>query len=96
MHKREMNRYNHERTDKEYVRFYYSKEWQSVRQLALKRDNYLCVRCRSNGIIRLAEMVHHKIPIKLDNTKRLELDNLESLCEACHNATDHNPPPSKI
>lgn len=80
-----------ERTDKEYVRFYSTKEWELVRLLALQRDNYLCVRCRAKGIIKLAEMVHHKTPIKVDYNKRANLSNLESLCEACHNATDHTP-----
>lgn len=94
-HKSENNRYNNERTDKEYVRFYSTKEWELVRLLALQRDNYLCVRCRAKGIIKLAEMVHHKIPIKVDYNKRTNLSNLESLCEACHNKVDHKPPPSK-
>lgn len=93
-HKGEQNRYNKERTDKQYVRFYSTKEWQLVRLLALQRDNFLCVRCRSKGIIKLAEMVHHRIPIKVDYTKRADLSNLESLCEACHNEIDHQPPPS--
>lgn len=94
-HKQEINKYNKERTDKDYVRFYYSKEWQQLRMLVLKRDGYLCVSCRSKGIVKLAEMVHHKIPIKIDYNKRLDLDNLESLCEACHNKIDHNPHPFK-
>jgi len=92
-HHQEYHRYNEERTDKELVRFYYSKEWQRVRELVLQRDNYLCVRCRQAGIIKPAEMVHHIVPLKIDYTKRLEIDNLESLCEACHNKVDHSPHP---
>ena len=92
-HKSETNRYNRERTDKEYVAFYKTKEWQLVRGLALARDGYQCVSCKKKGIRKQAEMVHHKIPVKKDWSKRLELTNLESLCEACHNAIEHQKPP---
>ena len=95
-HKVEINRYNYERNDKDYTRFYYTKEWERVRLLALQRDGYFCVRCKDKGIVKVAEMVHHKTPIKVDYSKRLDLSNLESLCEACHNKIDHSPPPSKI
>ncbi len=94
-HKKENNRYNYERNDKDYTRFYYTKEWKRVRELVLQRDDYLCVRCRNNGIIKLAEMVHHKIRIKIVYCIRLDLSNLESLCEACHNKIDYKPPPPK-
>ena len=88
-HKSETNRYNRERTDKDYVAFYKTKEWILVRGLALARDGYQCVSCRKQGIKKPAEMVHHKIPVKKDWSKRLELTNLESLCEACHNRKEH-------
>ena len=88
-HTSETNRYNRERTDKDYVAFYKTKEWILVRGLALARDGYQCVSCRKQGIKKQAEMVHHKIPVKKDWSKRLELANLESLCEACHNAIEH-------
>jgi len=88
-HKQEHNRYNKERNDKEYVSFYKTKEWVQIRKIALARDRYQCVSCKRKGIIKQAEMVHHKIPVKKDWTKRLELTNLESLCEACHNAIEH-------
>lgn len=88
-HKSEINRYNKERTDKQYVAFYKTKEWGIVRALALTRDGYQCVECKKKGVKKLAQMVHHKIPVKKDWTKRLELNNLESLCEACHNRKEH-------
>ena len=88
-HKKEYNRYNRERNDKEYVEFYKTKEWQQMRKLALARDRYQCVMCRNKGIITMADMVHHIIPVKKDWNKRLELDNLMSLCDACHNGIEH-------
>ena len=65
-----------------------------MRGLALTRDRYQCVMCKQKGIIKKAEMVHHIVPLKKDWNKRLELTNLMSLCEACHNAIDHSEAPT--
>ena len=66
--------------------FYNSPEWQKVREAALMRDRYLCVRCG-----RPAEEVHHKKHLTADNigdvSVSLNLDNLESLCKDCHFAS---------
>lgn len=88
-HIQEKNRYNRERTDKRYTDFYKTDEWEITRGLALARDHYQCVMCRWKGIKRPAEMVHHIVPIKKDWSKRLELDNLISLCNECHNGIKH-------
>lgn len=85
----EYNRYNRERTDKKYTDFYKSNEWEIVRELALARDGYQCVMCRWRGIKKAADMVHHIVPIKKDWSKRLDLDNLMSLCDGCHNGIKH-------
>ncbi|TWK49239.1 hypothetical protein CHCC20347_1522 [Bacillus paralicheniformis] len=39
-------------------------------------------------------MVHHIVEVKQDWSKRLDLSNLESLCNACHNKVhgDRNKP----
>lgn len=88
-HIQEKNRYNTDRNDKQYVEFYKTKEWEIVRELALARDGFMCVMCRQKGFIKKAEMVHHIIPIKKDWSKRLELVNLKSLCNTCHNGIKH-------
>ena len=82
-------RYNRERTDTQYTAFYKTPEWEAVRALALARDGYHCVMCRRKGILTIATMVHHIIPVKKDWSKRLDLDNLVSLCESCHNGIKH-------
>lgn len=69
---------------KNYARkFYKSKQWQSVRVLALKRDNYLCQHCGNS-----AEEVHHIKHITPENINNaaitLNLDNLVCLCRDCH------------
>lgn len=65
--------------------FYQTKEWKKMRKQVLSRDNYLCVLCLKKNIFRNANTVHH---IKhLDKYPELALDvnNLISLCECCHN-----------
>ena len=63
--------------------FYNSTEWQMARRAALMRDNYLCVMCGAP-----AEEVHHIKHLSPDNigdvSITMSLDNLESLCKACH------------
>ena len=60
-----------------------------MRSLALARDGYQCVMCKRKGITTLATMVHHIEPVKKAWNKRLDIDNLMSLCEACHNGIEH-------
>ena len=71
--------------DKKLVAFYNSKEWIVVRHMALVRDNYLCQVCLESDRLTPATMVHHIIGIRDDWEKRLDIDNLVSVCDACHN-----------
>lgn len=63
--------------------FYKSPEWQGVRQAALIRDGYLCVKCGQP-----AEEVHHIIHLTPENIGdpkvTMNIDNVVSLCRACH------------
>lgn len=73
--------YNYHRrvADDEYVGFYKSKEWRTLRKQILERDLGLCQRCGMP-----AELVDHIIPSKDDWDDRLNPDNLQSLCRECH------------
>ena len=64
----------------------YDGQWRKVRRLKFL-DNPLCEWCEANGLVVAAQEIHHKIPIKEAPEKRLEMDNLESLCRACHETT---------
>jgi len=77
--------YDKYKRDKNSRAFYKSKEWQEVRELALKRDNYLCQRCLNNKKLKKADLVHHIVPLKDDASLRSKLTNLESICHPCHN-----------
>ena len=63
----------------------YGQDWVRVRAAALRRDNYLCVNCLATNLLTPATDVDHIIPFtSLDDPRRLDLNNLQSLCHACH------------
>lgn len=74
-------RYNKGR-DPKYGRFYNSSEWRILSRKRLQDDGYKCVKCG-----KVASEVDHIIPIQTPEgwELRLDLDNLQSLCIACHN-----------
>lgn len=81
----ERNRdYNHYRRDPTIDAFYKTVAWQKVRQQALIRDHGLCVICKHGKKITVADMVDHIVPIRVDWSLRLDLKNLQSLCDSCH------------
>ena len=64
---------------------YNSRRWRHKRKEILRRDGYLCQHCKRYGKQVQAVTVHH---IKhADEYPELAYtnDNLESLCNACHN-----------
>ena len=61
----------------------YDAAWQKVREGKASR-NPLCERCLRNGNIHALDVVHHIKPIETHPELRLVMDNLESLCTACH------------
>lgn len=57
----------------------YGDDWDNIRQLVYRRDNFTCQEC---GKKNMKLDVHHIIPF-LDGGSN-ELDNLISLCRSCH------------
>ena len=70
--------------------FYKSQAWKQIRDVAMKRDGYLCVDCAAEGRTTAAEEVHHITELTPENIHdpavSLNLDNLVSLCRECHRA----------
>lgn len=64
--------------------FYKGKAWQQVSKLYMSSKNYICERCGGVGVI-----CHHKKYITPQNIGdiniTLNMDNLECLCQDCHN-----------
>lgn len=79
---RAYNNTNH--VPKKLMRFYQSKEWKDLRKEKLKEVDYLCEDCMEEGVVRVANTVHHIEPIRDNWGKRLEYTNLKALCPSCH------------
>jgi 5-methylcytosine-specific restriction protein A len=77
--------YDNNRRDKKATTFYNSIEWEKARKQALTRDHGLCQHCLKEKVIKVADMVDHIIPIKIAWHLRVFLDNLQPLCNSCHN-----------
>ncbi len=77
--------------EKESAPFYHRAAWKRVRRMALERDCGMCQDCMKRlrdgyGMHpNRATMVHHIEPVENRPDLALDLDNLVSLCEACHN-----------
>ena len=69
-------------------RFYRSGAWTNCRRSYLASVGGLCEECLSRGIITPAVIVHHKIPLTVENMSdesiALGWDNLEAVCRDCH------------
>lgn len=66
--------------------FYHSREWRAVRLQVLERDSYLCQQCKRAGRITPAKTVDHIEPLRANWSRRLDPNNLETICRQCHNA----------
>ena len=62
----------------------YDEDWLRLRQWHLA-GNPLCLYCERNGRLTPADQVHHRDPFAtLEDPRRLDPDNLESVCISCH------------
>lgn len=73
--------------------FYGSTAWENTREAFLKSKDGLCERCLQRGDIVPAKIVHHKHKLNEKNIQdpnvTLSFDNLEALCQDCHNKEHH-------
>jgi gp54 protein len=70
-------------------KFYKSAAWLRKRKEIVDRDNNECQLCKSNGYATVGQMtaldVHHKEHLEDNWQRRLDNDNLITLCRSCHN-----------
>lgn len=64
------------------VRTLTGRPWRRLRELILQRDQYLCQPCKRKGKPTLATQVDHIVPLAKNGTDKP--DNLQSICEPCH------------
>lgn len=62
--------------------FYQSKQWKQTRNYVINRDHYQCQVC--GNVINNRKIIDHIIPLKIDNAKALNTNNLWTLCQRCH------------
>lgn len=71
--------------------FYNSKAWINTRDAFMQSKNFICERCGSPG-----KIAHHKsyiTPLNINNpVVTLNWDNLECLCQECHNQEHSRKP----
>lgn len=76
------------RDDPAIARKYHSKKWEKLRKLK-KNISPFCERCLLDGKYTPARIVHHKEYITdqnfMDDNVFFNIENLESLCQDCHN-----------
>ncbi len=65
------------------TKFYQSSPWRRLRLMQLQRSP-ICEECARNGVTTLAKVADHIIPIN-QGGEPLDIENLQSLCHACHN-----------
>ena len=58
-------------------------DWSVLREKALKRDHYTCVKCGKKYADLRLMIVDHIVPIALGG-KEFDLDNLQTLCWECN------------
>ena len=79
--------------------FYKTRAWKECRAAYLHKVNGLCELCMEHGIIRPADIVHHKITLDDEKARdpeiALNFDNLQAVCIDCHNALHFRKAPKK-
>ncbi|ACQ52848.1 HNH endonuclease [Clostridium botulinum] len=78
-------RFKRYEADKETSKFYKTYKWVKKRQEVLIRDNFECQECKKQGRFRPADCVHHIKELKQYPELALDINNLTSLCNRCHN-----------
>lgn len=68
----------------EYSNLYHNARWRKLRIEFLKK-NPLCVNCYSSGNIVIAKVVDHIKDHKGDLDLMWDTDNMQALCDSCHN-----------
>ena len=79
------NSKNYYQGDPKIKKFRNSTDWKSKAEEIKQRDKYLCKICLSENIFNYKELsVHHITPLAEDWSRRLENNNLITLCDKHH------------
>ena len=82
-------RYN--KDNMKYSKFYDSIHWKRMSTYIRCKYNGLCLVCYIKyKVLKIADVVHHIVELKEDYSKRLDEENLVTLCHSCHNILHSN------
>jgi len=70
--------------DREMQGFYNSPAWRKLSNLKLQQSP-VCEECFKRGRITKAVIADHIVPAREYRDRRLDIENLQSLCRGCHN-----------
>lgn len=76
--------YKSRRRDIKEQKMYGSNRWKKIRELKMKECGGLCQECLKKGFIVKAKVVDHIVEVK-DGGCEFCLENLQCLCQSCHN-----------
>lgn len=80
-------------------RFYRSKIWARTRAAYMQQAGGLCERCLASGLYNPGVIVHHRVHLDAaglrDPEIALSFENLELLCQDCHNREHHSTRPAR-
>lgn len=76
--------YNRTKRDKEANAFYHSKEWKRLSERLRRQSLWTCQCCNRTRDGKSFLVVDHIIPLKVDQNRRLDPQNLWVLCKECH------------
>jgi 5-methylcytosine-specific restriction protein A len=76
--------YNRTRRDPRLLAIYSGRAWQRFRE-SIRRERVFCQRCKAEGQIIAAELVHHLRDPRDFPEGTYDPANVELLCRACHN-----------
>ncbi|AEV94893.1 HNH endonuclease [Pediococcus claussenii] len=79
--------YHHRRYEQgrdQFEAFYRTSAWKKMSRQMLIRSP-ICKLCYQEGVIRKADIVDHITPIREDWSRRLDWDNMQTLCIYHHN-----------
>lgn len=88
--KQQKNIYHHENKP-----FYRSDPWKAIRSKVYEREKGYCQRCGKFIFGRRAH-IHHIIPIRQDESLKLEENNLMLLCPKCHTIVENEDNEKKV
>lgn len=73
------------RKDYDINKFYSTKKWIEIRNKVRQRDRKLCLFCLDESKIEVANVVHHIVPMKENESLAYDMNNLICLCNKHHN-----------